>query len=212
MKIGNLRRNYSGAALQREDLKPSPIEQFENWFEDACQAGIREPNAMSLATVSAEGRPSLRTVLLKGLDARGFMFSTNLESRKASELAENPKAALLFPWLELERQVTVTGKAERISLAETLKYFWTRPRASQLAAWASPQSRAISSRKVIEMQWEHMKRKFGKGQVPLPPFWGGFRLAPQAIEFWQGRPNRLHDRFLYTRSADGKWQVERLAP
>ena len=154
----------------------------------------------------------VRTVLLKEVDARGFVFFTNLESRKARQLAENPNASLLFPWLALERQVIVTGVVSRVPTGEVLKYFATRPRESQLSAWASPQSCKISSRKFLEMEWEEMKRKFGAGKVPLPAFWGGYRLKPETIEFWQGGPNRLHDRFEYTRQSDDSWMIERLAP
>jgi pyridoxamine 5'-phosphate oxidase len=167
---------------------------------------------MSLATAGADGHPLLRTVLLKGLDARGFVFFTNLESRKARQLAENPHASLLFPWLLLERQVIVTGPVEKLSTAEVLKYFLSRPRDSQLAAWASAQSTVIASRKVLEMEWARMKARFGAGEVPLPSFWGGFRVKPETIEFWQGRQSRLHDRFEYKRQQDGAWRLDRLAP
>jgi pyridoxamine 5'-phosphate oxidase len=207
-----MRRDYDQAALVEEDLDEDPIAQFAKWFGQACSSRIREPNAMSLATVSAAQQPSLRTVLLKLYDSRGFVFFTNLESRKAKEIADNPRVALLFPWLALERQVIVTGSAERVSTAEALKYFLTRPHGSQLAAWISHQSGVITSRKMLEMEWEQMKQKFAQGQVPLPSFWGGFRVKPEQIEFWQGRPNRLHDRFLYTRQQTGLWQIERLAP
>jgi pyridoxamine 5'-phosphate oxidase len=210
--LAALRGHYTKGELNESDLKPDPIEQFAFWFEQAMNAGLVEPNAMSLATVSAAGGPSLRVVLLKSYDRRGFVFYTNLESRKAREIAGNPSVALLFAWLPLERQLIITGKAERISAAETLKYFITRPRGSQIGAWVSHQSSAISSRKVLEMEWEHLKRKFGDGQIPLPSFWGGYRVVPQTLEFWQGRPNRLHDRFLYTRRDDGTWTIERLAP
>jgi pyridoxamine 5'-phosphate oxidase len=212
MNLAEIRTDYCLGRLRREDLSADPIEQFNLWLEQACKAGMIEPTAMSLATSWADGRSLLRTVLLKGVDARGFVFFTNLESRKARQLAENPHASLLFPWLALERQVIVTGTAERLSTAESLKYFLTRPRESQLAAWASRQSTAISSRKFLEMEWEQIKAKFGAGKVPLPPFWGGFRVKPEAIEFWQGGPNRLHDRFQYSHGADGGWVIERLAP
>jgi len=207
-----MRRDYEQAQLVEESLDADPIEQFSKWFEQACSSGICEPNAMSLATVSVTQQPSLRTVLLKNYDSRGFVFFTNLQSRKAGEIAHNPRVALLFPWLALERQVVVTGSAERVSTAETLRYFLTRPHGSQLAAWISHQSSVITSRQVLEMEWEHMKRKYAQGKVPLPSFWGGFRVKPEQIEFWQGRPNRLHDRFLYTRQQSGCWQIERLAP
>ena len=179
---------------------------------EACRAGIVDPNAMSLATASAVARPSVRTVLLKSFDARGFVFFTNLESRKAREIAENSQVALLFPWLALERQVIISGAAEKTSTAEALAYFVKRPLGSQLAAWASPQSGVITSRKILESKWEEMKRKFVEGKVPLPSFWGGYRVIPSEIEFWQGRPSRLHDRFVYRRQPDDSWLIEQLAP
>lgn len=212
MKLAHLRTDYARAELRRAYLQPDPIAQFGGWFDEAIRAGEREPNATSLATVDAGGAPLVRTVLVKHFDAQGFVFFTNLESRKARQIAENPRVALVFPWLALERQVIVTGVARRVSTAETLRYFLQRPLASRLAAWASPQSRGISSRAVLEMKWEEMRRKFAGGDVPLPSFWGGFRVVPSTIEFWQGRRNRLHDRFLYTRTADDKWSIERLAP
>jgi pyridoxamine 5'-phosphate oxidase len=212
LDLANLRAEYTAAELRLENLRPDPIEQFELWFEQARSAGVLEPNAMGLATVAADGQPSLRTVLLKYVDKRGFVFFTNLESRKAREMATNPRVALLFPWLALQRQVVITGAAERVSTAETLKYFLTRPRGSQLAAWVSRQSCVITSRQILEMEWEKMKQKFAQGQVPLPSFWGGYRVKPQEIEFWQGRENRLHDRFMYTKRADGTWSIARLAP
>lgn len=211
-RLADMRANYTKARLVREDLRDDPIAQFQVWLGDAIQTELLEPNAMSLATADTTGRPLLRTVLLKGLDARGFVFFTNLESRKARHIAANPQVSLLFPWLALERQVVVTGTAAKLSIAESLKYFLSRPRESQLAAWASRQSSVISSRKVLEMEWEHLKAKFGAGEVPLPTFWGGYCVKPETIEFWQGGPNRLHDRFQYTRQADGEWLIERLAP
>jgi pyridoxamine 5'-phosphate oxidase len=212
MNIANMRNDYRRGRLRREDLKPDPIEQFNVWLEEACRAGVIEPTAMSLATGWSDGRLLVRTVLLKGLDARGFVFFTNLESRKARQISDNPKVSLLFPWLALERQVIVTGCARKIPVVEALKYFATRPRGSQLAAWASRQSSAISSRKVLEMEWERIKHKFGAGQIPLPSFWGGYRVSAQTIEFWQGGPDRLHDRFEYTHQTDGSWMIARLAP
>jgi pyridoxamine 5'-phosphate oxidase len=212
MNLADIRNNYCQGKLQREDLNEDPIEQFNCWLKDACDAGVIEPTGMSLATAGADGHPLLRTVLLKGLDARGFVFFTNLESRKARQLAENPHASLLFPWLLLERQVIVTGPVEKLSTAEVLKYFLSRPRDSQLAAWASAQSTVIASRKVLEMEWARMKARFGAGEVPLPSFWGGFRVKPETIEFWQGRQSRLHDRFEYKRQQDGAWRLDRLAP
>ena len=212
MNLADIRTAYDRGKLERADLLDDPIEQFNRWLKEACESGMTEPTAMSLATVGADGRPLIRTVLLKGLDARGFVFFTNLESRKARQLAENPNAALLFPWLSLERQVMVAGPAGKLSGAEVLGYFLSRPRDSQLAAWASRQSTVIQSRKLLEMEWARMKAKFAGGQVPLPSFWGGYRVKPERIEFWQGRPNRLHDRFEYTLRPDGSWLLERLAP
>jgi pyridoxamine 5'-phosphate oxidase len=212
MKIDLARSEYERGALDQADLEADPFEQFAAWFGEACQSAVIEPNAMSLATVSSDGRPLVRTVLLKSYDSRGFVFFTNLESRKARQIKENPNVSLLFPWLALERQVIISGTAEKIPPSEAFSYFLTRPRGSQLGAWVSRQSSVISSRKIIEMQWEEMKRKFAGGEVPLPSWWGGFRVAPREIEFWQGRASRLHDRFLYTRSTDGAWTTERLAP
>ncbi len=211
MKIDQ-RSEYTRGELHRRDLKASPFEQFALWFEEARNGGIVEPNAMSLATAWSDGRPLVRTVLLKSYDERGFVFFTNLESRKARQIGENPNVSLLFPWLALERQVIVTGTAERVSTAETLAYFVTRPRGSQLGAWISQQSSVITTRKLLEAKWEEMKQKFAHGEVPLPSWWGGYRVAPTEIEFWQGRASRLHDRFLYMRQPDGMWKIERLAP
>ena len=212
MNLAEIRTAYCRGKLRRADLQNDPIEQFNRWLKEACNSGITEPTAMSLATTGTDGRPLVRTVLLKGLDARGFVFFSNLESRKARQLAQNSNAALLFPWLVLERQVIVTGPAEKLSSAEVLKYFLTRPRESQIAAWASRQSTVISSRKILEMEWAKLKAKFDAGQVPLPSFWGGYRVKPVTIEFWQGRQNRLHDRFEYTLQPDGSWRLDRLAP
>ena len=212
MNIADIRTDYREGRLHREDLCKDPIEQFQLWLNEACSAGVIEPTAMSLATASKEGHCLLRTVLLKGLDAQGFVFFTNFESRKARHIRENPNVSLLFPWLLLERQVVVTGQATRISTVESLKYFVSRPHGSQLAAWASRQSSVISSRQVLEMEWERLKEKFGAGKIPLPSFWGGYRVTPQTVEFWQGGHNRLHDRFEYVRQTDGKWCLDRLAP
>ncbi len=210
--LSDLRKNYRLGRLQRGELQSDPIAQFSIWLEDAFRAGLIEPNAMSLATAWKDGRPLVRTVLLKGFDTSGFIFFTNLESRKARQLAENPHASLLFPWLAMERQVVVTGLAFRLPTIDVVKYFATRPRESQLSAWASPQSSKVSSRKFLEMQWENMKRQFAEGKVPMPSFWGGYRIKPITVEFWQGGPNRLHDRFEYTRQADDSWIIERLGP
>jgi pyridoxamine 5'-phosphate oxidase len=212
MNLADMRKQYSTVGITREELLDDPVEQFRRWFDQACESGIPEPNAMSLATVWPDGRPLLRTVLLKQYDERGFVFFTNLESRKARQLADNAHAALLFPWVALERQVSIVGRAERVSLAEAAAYFVTRPVGSQLAAWASPQSRPISSRALLEAKWAEIKRKFADGKIPLPSFWGGYRVVPDEIEFWQGRANRMHDRFQYTRQPSGGWTIERLAP
>ena len=206
------RSEYTRGELDREQLKANPFDQFALWFQQAIEAKITEPNAMSLATAGADLRPLVRTVLLKIFDQRGFVFFTNFESRKARQIAENANVSLLFPWLALERQVIVSGSAEKISTAESLAYFITRPRGSQLGAWVSAQSSIITTRSLLEQQWEAMKRKFGEGEVPLPEFWGGFRVVPREIEFWQGRASRLHDRFLYTRQPNGSWIIDRLAP
>lgn len=211
MKI-ETRSEYTRGGLDRAQLKPDPLEQFALWFGEAVEAKVIEPNAMSLATAGADQRPLVRTVLLKSYDERGFVFYTNFQSRKASQMAENPNVSLLFPWLALERQVIVCGPVEKVSTAETLAYFITRPRGSQLGAWVSAQSSVITTRSLLEQKWEEMKRKFGDGQVPLPSFWGGYRVLPREIEFWQGRLSRLHDRFSYTRQPDGSWTIARLAP
>ena len=206
------RLEYTQSDLPRESLRDDPIEQFAQWFEQALRAGVCQPDAMSLCTVSAAGQPSIRTVLMKSFDARGFVFYTNLQSRKSREIGENPQVALMFPWLTLERQVIITGVAERLSTVEAIRYFLTRPRGSRLAAWASRQSGVIASRRALEMEWERMAQKFARGEVPLPTFWGGYRVRARQIEFWQGRVNRLHDRYLYTRREDGSWIIEQLAP
>ncbi|MDJ0737110.1 MAG: pyridoxamine 5'-phosphate oxidase [Nostocaceae cyanobacterium] len=212
MDIGDLRREYTQKGLRRKDLQPDPFHQFEIWFQQACRADILEPNAMILATASADGEPSQRTVLLKYFDREGFVFFTNYESKKARQIGENPQVSLLFPWLILERQVQIMGTAAKISTGESLKYFATRPRGSQIGAWCSQQSTVISSRQLLEMEFTKMREKFIHGEVPLPSFWGGYRVVPKSFEFWQGRPHRLHDRFLYSRADDGSWNIQRLAP
>jgi pyridoxamine 5'-phosphate oxidase len=206
-----MRRDFESEGLDLEQLDSDPVHQFEHWFNDARKAGILEPNAMSLATTGNDRQPALRTVLLKYFDQQGFVFYTNYGSRKAGELADNPKAALLFPWIGLNRQVIVQGEVTRVSKAESLRYFASRPRGSQLGAWVSEQSRVISSRGLLEQKVAEIRRKFGDGEVPLPSFWGGYRVVPHRIEFWQGRPSRLHDRFEYLRSPDG-WTIQRLQP
>lgn len=212
MDVGNLRKEYVLAGLKREDLHQDPFEQFELWFQQACDANLLEPNAMSLATASAKAEPSVRIVLLKYFDRDGFIFFTNYESRKARQIAENPQVSLLFFWSALERQVQILGTATQIPTADSLKYFATRPRGSQIGAWCSQQSSAISSRKMLEMKFEEIKRKFLNREIPLPSFWGGYRVVPHSFEFWQGRTNRLHDRFLYSRQEDNSWKIQRLSP
>lgn len=198
--------------LARAELDPDPFVQFQQWFEDAIATGIPEPNGMTLATVDADGQPWVRTVLLKLYDHRGFVFFTNYESAKARQIADNPRVALLFPWVALARQVKITGTAQRIPAAESLRYFATRARGSQIGAWASPQSSIITSRSLLEGKVEEIRRKFAHGEIPLPSFWGGYRVQPRTIELWQGRDHRLHDRFRYTREGQGAWRIDRLAP
>jgi pyridoxamine 5'-phosphate oxidase len=211
MDIADLREEYRREALDREHLRDDPLDQFKAWFDQARAARIKEPNAMALASVDPDGQPFTRTVLLKKLDARGLVFFTNFESRKARQLDGNPRASALFLWLDLERQISVNGTAERIPAAESLAYFITRPVGSRLGAWSSQQSSVIKSRSLLEAKLAEMKRKFADGKVPLPSFWGGYRIIPHSWEFWQGRQNRLHDRFLYSKSGDS-WRVERLQP
>jgi pyridoxamine 5'-phosphate oxidase len=208
----DLRRDYSLAGLTEKDLAKDPFRQFEKWFQEAEAAKIPEPNAMTLSTSDGEGQPSSRTILLKGLDGRGFVFYGNYESRKGRELSANPRASLLFPWIAIERQVIAEGRVARISREESETYFHSRPRLSQLGAWASQQSSIVSGRAVLEQNMKAMDDKYAGREVPLPPNWGGYRLAPETVEFWQGRRNRLHDRLRYRRGKDGDWTVERLAP
>jgi len=234
MSIAELRREYTLAGLRRKDLESNPILQFQRWFEQATgerrsgkvqsllvrayksllgieSSEMGDLNAMTLATADAQGRPSVRVVLLKGLDERGFSFYTNYQSRKARELEENPNAALNFFWPHLERQVCVAGKVERVSVAESDAYFMSRPRGSRIAAWASDQSSPVRDRAELEQKWGNFEKQYANQEVQRPPDWGGFLLRPVRMEFWQGRPNRLHDRFRYTLEA-GSWRIERLSP
>ncbi len=211
MDISNFRREYLKDGLQRESLDNDPVVQFGKWFDVARRTDIADPTAMILATVNHKGQPSQRTVLLKYFSEDGFVFFTNYGSRKAKEIANNSKVSLLFVWLELERQIMISGVASRISTAASAKYFLSRPKESQVAAWVSSQSHTLSSRQMLMQKFHEMKKKFEGGKVPLPSFWGGFEVVPSEIEFWQGRENRLHDRFLYSRN-DAGWNIERLAP
>lgn len=234
MAIADIRREYKVLSLDRNQLDPDPLRQFAHWFDDAVgaqgksrwrkigiaaykfwQAVLGRPgadvNAMTLATVDSVGRPSTRTVLLKGIDARGFIFFTNYASRKGTELAANPHAALTFYWPEFERQICVAGRVTKVPRDESEAYFKSRPRGSQIGAWASRQSATVESRADLERMWEEMTKKFPT-DIPLPPTWGGYALEPDRIEFWQGRPSRLHDRLCYQRQTDGSWRIDRLSP
>jgi pyridoxamine 5'-phosphate oxidase len=212
MELAGLRGSYTKGGLGERDLRKSPFDQFRLWFEQAQAAQIVEPNAMTLATATPDGIPSARVVLLKGFDERGFAFFTNYESQKGRELAENPHAALVFYWAELERQVRITGTVTKTSPEESEAYWSTRPAASQLGAWVSEQSTVVPNRKVLEEQMAALEKWYEAVEIPTPPYWGGYRVAPETIEFWQGRPNRLHDRLRYTKTGEGKWQIDRLAP
>ena len=212
MDLSDRRREYRSGELRAESLASSPFMQFEHWLQDAVDAEVQDPTAMCLATVDDRGMPSQRIVLLKHLDEQGLVFYTNLESRKAKDITINQNVSLNFAWLEIDRQVHVEGMAERLGMAAVLKYFTSRPRDSQLAAWASQQSRQISGRQILEEEFSRMRRKFLNAEIPLPGFWGGYRIVPRCWEFWQGRENRLHDRFQYTVLADGSWELFRVAP
>lgn len=210
-EIAAMREEYGSRELRRRDLAADPVAQFDLWFTEAREVRLHEPNAMTLSTVGLDGCPASRTVLMKFFDENGFVFYTNYGSAKAREIAACPKAALLFPWLPLERQVRIEGEVEKVSAAESLKYFASRPRESQIGAWVSDQSSVIDSRALLLNKMAELKARFKGGDVPLPGFWGGYRVRPQRIEFWQGGKSRVHDRFLYSRD-DGDWRIERLAP
>jgi pyridoxamine 5'-phosphate oxidase len=210
-KIADLRKNYTQAGLLETDIVASPYQQFQIWFEQAVAADILEPNAMTLATVTAEGKPSARIVLLKAVDDRGFVFYTNYNSQKGVELQQCPHAALVFLWGDLERQVRIEGRIELVSESEATSYFHSRPASSQLGAWASDQSTVIASRAVLEQRLQQLETEYRDREIPKPPHWGGVRVIPQEIEFWQGRPSRLHDRLRY-QLIDENWQIDRLSP
>jgi len=212
LRYEEFRREYTAGGLSAEMLNPSPMQQFESWLEQAVHAGLEDPTAMVLSTVNEQGMPWQRIVLLKGLSHGGFVFYTNYGSAKAADIAQRPAVSLLFPWSELDRQVIIGGTAQKMSFAESATYFVTRPRESQIAAWASRQSRPVSGRALLEKQVSVLREKFGKGEVPVPDFWGGYRVMPQRVEFWQGREHRLHDRFQYTHSPEGGWAIEQLQP
>ena len=212
LDIAGLRHEYIGEGLRRADLDPNPIKQFDTWFAAAIKAGIRDANAMSLATATTEGKPSVRVVLLKTFDEAGFVFFTNYLSSKGRNLDENPRAALVLYWMEVERQIRIEGTIEKVSREESEAYFRTRPFGAQIGAWASQQSEVLDARRVLDARLAEMTQRFAGGDIPLPPHWGGYRLKPQTIEFWQGRTNRLHDRLRYTRQSNDSWLIDRLAP
>lgn len=212
MKGVELRNKLMSDGLSGNSLHQNPFDQFEDWYQTTLQTDMTEPSAMSLATVDAEGQPWQRMVLLKMFDEDGFVFFTNYASRKAVQIASNPKVSLLFPWHDLGRQIKITGIAEKISTADSLKYFLSRPRGSQIGAWASHQSQVVSTRAMLDTLYQQMKDKFSNGDVPLPSFWGGYRVLPNSFEFWQARDSRLHDQFLYEKNTDADWKIQRLAP
>ncbi len=212
MDLSALRGKYTTRNLEIDDLDKNPFKQFEHWFNDAMNAKLVEPNAFSLCTVGKDMLPSVRTVLLKTFDEDGFVFFTNYKSTKAQQIEQNPQVAVLFPWLALERQVKIEGTIEKISTAQSLKYFLSRPKGSQIGAWVSHQSEVVSSRSLLEQKFDEMKNKFANGEVPFPSFWGGYLIKPLKIEFWQGGDDRLHDRFLYEINKNGDWESKRLAP
>ncbi|MBW4511904.1 MAG: pyridoxamine 5'-phosphate oxidase [Scytonematopsis contorta HA4267-MV1] len=210
--VADLRKDYTLQGLSETDIDPNPFIQFRKWFDQACSAKLPEPNAMTLSTATPDGKPSARMVLLKDFDARGFVFFTNYNSQKGQELAENPQAAIVFWWAELERQVRISGHVEKVSENESDKYFYSRPFNSRLGAWVSNQSEIISSRDILEQSMEELQKKYQNQDVKRPPHWGGLRVIPMEIEFWQGRPSRLHDRLRYTCTDNNTWKIERLSP
>lgn len=212
MDLSSLRKEYRLKTLDFKDLSQNPIDQFKQWFDEACHCQLTEPNAMVLSTVSANGEPSSRTVLLKHYDQEGFVFFTNYGSQKAQEIEGNPRVSLVFPWLDLERQVIVHGVATKVPREMSKEYFLKRPFASQVASWSSRQSSVLESRTILENRYEEMKKRFMNEPMDVPPFWGGYRIAPSSIEFWQGRENRFHDRFRYRKESDSVWMIERLSP
>jgi len=212
IEVSQMRQNYADQGLSSDALPDEPFALFQRWFTQYVELDIFEPNAMVVATATKDGAPSQRTVLMKAYDRDGFVFYTNYGSRKAQQIEENDRVSLIFPWIPLHRQVIVEGVATKVSTAESLKYFLSRPRGSQLGAWSSSQSSVISTRGVLESKLNEIKNKFAEGEVSLPSFWGGYRIKPQRIEFWQGRTHRLHDRFLYTRDDAGRWNISRLSP
>jgi pyridoxamine 5'-phosphate oxidase len=212
ISVADLRKEYTFQGLSETEVHPNPFEQFKTWFNQALAAQLPEPNAMTIASATTDGKPYARIVLLKDYDERGFVFYTNYESHKGQQLVQNPWGAIAFWWTQLERQVRIEGRVEKVSELESDEYFQSRPKGSQLGAWASNQSQVIDSREVLERRLEQLKEEYENKQVPRPPHWGGFRVIPDEIEFWQGRPSRLHDRLLYRRSEDGTWKIQRLAP
>lgn len=214
LTYGDLRQDYQAGSLELEQVLPNPLHQFKRWFDEAIADNVAEPNAMTLATATKEGKPSARILLLKDISEQGFVFYTNYESRKGQELAENPYAAMVFLWLQHERQVRIEGKIEKVSKEESAIYFNSRPKGSQIGAWASPQSQTIESRAVLEDKVAALELEYAadSAQIPMPDFWGGYILLPQRIEFWQGRSSRLHDRICYEKNEAGAWEVRRLAP
>lgn len=210
-EIADLRKEYTLASLDIDSVDKNPFDQFRKWFNEAQKSELTEPNAMVVSTVDSKRQPYQRTVLMKALDENGIVFYTNYQSRKAKQIKENSNVSILFPWYGLERQVAIIGKAEKVSTTESLQYFTSRPHGSQLGAWVSQQSKVISSRSILEVKLNEMKQKFKEGKVPLPDFWGGYRVVPESFEFWQGRKSRLHDRLMYTK-ANGDWTIDRLSP